>query len=72
MRIGGKRARVIAAVVSGYCSTSHDVAAETGMSVRESSKIVSALIDLGVLRDTGRRVSVGHLNRKMTVFEVVP
>lgn len=71
MRTRGKRQRVIAAVLSGYCNTSHDVAEETGMSVHESSKVVSALMSAGVLRDTGRRIPVAYRNRKMIVFEVV-
>ncbi|MDI3563528.1 hypothetical protein [Bradyrhizobium sp. Arg816] len=72
MRIRGKRQRVITAVMSGLCNTSHDVADETGLTVRECSKVVSALLGDGVLRDTGRRVLVGSQNRAMTVFEVVP
>jgi len=71
VRVGGKRARVIAAALAG-CNTSRDIADETGMTLRESSKAVSSLIDLGVLRDTGRRIPGAYPKRKFIVFEVVP
>lgn len=72
MRTRGKRQRVISAVMSGHCNTSHDVAAETGLPTREAARVVSALLADGVLRDTGRRMPIGYRNRTMTVFEVVP
>lgn len=71
MRTRGKRQRVISAVLSGYCNTSRDVAEETGLPTHEASKIVSALLADGVLRDTGRRMPIGYCNRTMKVFEVV-
>lgn len=71
MRTLGKRERVVSAILSGYCNTSRDVADETGLPMHEASKVVSSLIDLGVLRDTGRRIPVAYRNRKLTVFEVV-
>lgn len=71
MRVRGKRQLVISAILSGMCNTSRDVAEETGMSTPEVSKVVSALLADGVLRDTGRRMPIGYCNRTMTVFEVV-
>lgn len=71
MRARGKQERVIAAIETGRCNTSRDVADETGLLMREASKVVSSLIDLGVLRDTGRRIPVAYRNHKLTVFEVV-
>lgn len=72
MRVRGKRERVISAVLSGYCNTSQDVAEETGLSVREASKVVSNLVGDGVLRDTGRRLPASRPNRFFRVFEVAP
>lgn len=73
MRVRGKRQRVITAIMSGLCNTSLDVAEETGMPTREASRVVSALLADGVLRDTGRRIPGARANyRQFTVFEVVP
>lgn len=72
MRTRGKRQRVVSAIMSGFCNTSHDVAEETGLTVHESSKVVSALLDAGVLRDTGRRIPINSRNHKLIVFEVAP
>lgn len=71
MRTGGKRERVLAAIQTGRCNTSRDVADETGLPMHEASKVVSSLMELGVLRDTGRRIPVAYRNHKLTVFEVV-
>jgi hypothetical protein len=71
MRVRGKRERVIGAIMTGLCNTSRDVAEETGLTVHESSKVVSALLADGVLRDTGRRMPAAYRNCKMIVFEVV-
>lgn len=71
MRTRGNRERVVKAIMTGRCNTSRDVADETGMTVRDSSRVVSDLLDDGVLRDTGRRMPIAYRNRTMIVFEVV-
>ncbi|WGR74310.1 MULTISPECIES: hypothetical protein [unclassified Bradyrhizobium] len=69
----GKKALVRAAALSGYCNTSLDLADETGLSVRECSGYVAALIRQRELRRTTRRLPNSSANgrgRKLHVFEV--
>jgi hypothetical protein len=70
----GKKARVRAAVLSGYCNTTLDVADETGLAVEECSSYVAALRREGLVRWTDRRLpnkSPIGAGRKLYVFEVV-
>lgn len=70
----GKKAKVRAAVLSGFCNTSLDVADETGLTVLECSSYVAALRREGIVRWTDRRMAnkspIGA-GRKLYVFEVV-
>lgn len=70
----GKKAKVRAAVLSGYCNTTLDIADETGLSVNICSGYVAALMRQGELRRTDRRLPNSSANgkgRKLHVFEVV-
>lgn len=70
----GKKALVRAAVMSGFCNTTLDIADETGLTVLECSSYVAALLRNGEVRKTGRRLpnkSADGRGRKLHVFEVV-
>lgn len=71
----GKKAVVRAAALSGYCNNSLDVADETGLTVKECSSYLAALIRKGELKRSDRRLpnaSVDGRGRKLFVFEVNP
>lgn len=68
------KSRALKAIRSGYCSTSQDVADETGISVNQCSSYVSAFARKGIVRKTERRIPNGNADgrgRMFRVFEVV-
>ena len=65
----GVRPKVLAAIMSGYCNTSQDVAEETGLSAARCSSCINKLIGDGIIRWTDRVIRVR--NYKLRIFEVV-
>lgn len=68
------KARVLRAVLSGYCNTSLDVADETGIPVNVCSSYIGAFARKGIVRKTDRRLPNSNpvnRGRQLRVFEVV-
>ncbi len=71
MKRGDKKAAIVAAIESGFCNTSQDVADETGLPIKVCSGAVHNLVKAGALRHTGRVIRGEYRNRPSKVFEVV-
>lgn len=67
-KLQGVRPRVLTAIMSGYCNTSHDVAEETGLSTGRCSSCMNKLISDGIILWTDRFIRIR--NFKVRVFEV--
>lgn len=68
------RAKVLAALKSGYCNTSQDVADEVGITANRASMHISVLASRRavIIKKTGRRMpNIAGTGRELHVFEVV-
>lgn len=68
------RAKVLAALKSGYCNTSQDVADEVGITAEQASTHICALTRNRriTIKRTGRRMpNIAGIGRELRVFEVV-